>query len=138
MNWWKIITVKKLAQISNQFFTLVFTWVDFMEWYGEGCIRLSPTFTCHCMKRVRIRSFSGPLFLAFELNTERYSVSLLIQSECGNIRTRKTPNVDTFHAVCWTSLFNLFNNLLLLIFYIITLTTCFHRFWFSILSYLYF
>ena len=29
-----------------------------------------------------------------------YSVSLRIQSECGKIRTRKTSNTDTFHAVC--------------------------------------
>ena len=33
--------------------------------------------------------FSGTYFLAFGLNTERYSVSLRIQSECGKIRTRK-------------------------------------------------
>ena len=26
-------------------------------------------------------------------------MSLRIQYECGNIRTRKTPNADTFHAV---------------------------------------
>ena len=28
-----------------------------------------------------------------------YSVSLRIQSKCGKIRTRKTPNTDTFRAV---------------------------------------
>ena len=28
-----------------------------------------------------------------------YSVSLRIQSECGKIRTRKTPKTDTFHKV---------------------------------------
>ena len=33
--------------------------------------------------------FSGPYFPAFGLNTERYFVSLHIQSECGKIRTRK-------------------------------------------------
>ena len=44
------------------------------------------------MKRVRIRSFSGPHFLAFGLNTERYGVSLRIQFECWKILTRKTPN----------------------------------------------
>ena len=33
--------------------------------------------------------FSGPYFSTFSLNTERYSVSLRIQSECGKIRTRK-------------------------------------------------
>ena len=29
----------------------------------------------------------------------RYGVSVGIHSECGKIRTRKTPNKDTFHAV---------------------------------------
>ena len=42
----------------------------------------------HCVKSVRIRSYSGP-----------YGVSLRIQSECGKTRTRITPNTDTFHAV---------------------------------------
>ena len=51
------------------------------------------------VKSVRIRSFSGPYFPAFGLNTKRYSVSLRIQSECTKIRTRKTPNTDTFYAV---------------------------------------
>ena len=53
----------------------------------------------HCVKNVRIRSYSGPYFPAFRLNTERYSVSLHIQSKCGKIRTRITPNTDTFYAV---------------------------------------
>ena len=53
----------------------------------------------HCVKSVRIRSFSGPYFPAFGLNTERYGVSFSIQSECGKIRTSKTPHTDTFHAV---------------------------------------
>ena len=37
----------------------------------------------HCVKSVRIRSFSGPYFSAFGLNTDRYEVSLRIQSKCG-------------------------------------------------------
>ena len=53
----------------------------------------------HWVKSVRIRSYSGPYFLAFRINTERYSVSLRIQSECGKMRTRITPNTDTFYAV---------------------------------------
>ena len=53
----------------------------------------------HCMKSVCICRFSGSYFPAFGLNTERCGVSPLIQSECGKIRTRKTPNTDTFHAV---------------------------------------
>ena len=44
----------------------------------------------HYVKIVRIRSFSGPYFPAFGLN---------IQSEYGKIRTRKTPNMDTFQEV---------------------------------------
>ena len=32
--------------------------------------------------------FSGPYFPAFGLKTERYEVSLRIQSECGKILTR--------------------------------------------------
>ena len=53
----------------------------------------------HCVKSVRIRSYSGLHFPAFGLNTERYEVSLCIQSECGKMRTRITPNTDNFHAV---------------------------------------
>ena len=61
---------------------------------------------------VRIRSFSGPCFPAFGLNMERYPISLRIQSECGKMRTRKTPNMDTFHAIhrmwhhLWINLFH--------------------------------
>ena len=43
--------------------------------------------------------FSGPYFTTFRLNAERYSVSLLTQSECGKIQTRKAPNMDIFHAM---------------------------------------
>ena len=77
----------------------------------------------HCVKGVRIWSFSGPHFPIFGLNTERYTVLysvllriylftvkkkvlhnfrknyLRIQSECGKIQTRKTPYIDTFYAV---------------------------------------
>ena len=45
----------------------------------------------HC-ESVRIRSYSGPHFSAFGVN---------IQSECGKIQTRITPNTDTFNAVIW-------------------------------------
>ena len=58
--------------------------------------------TFHYVKSVLIfiRSFSGPYFPAFGLNMERYmGVSLRTQSECEEIRTRKTPNTDTLHTV---------------------------------------
>ena len=53
----------------------------------------------HCVKSVSIRSYSGLHFPTFGLNTERYGVSLRIQSECGKMRTRIIPNTDIFHAV---------------------------------------
>ena len=49
----------------------------------------------YCVKSVQIRSFSGPYFPAFGLNTERYGVSLRIQSEYGEIRTRKKLRIWT-------------------------------------------
>ena len=51
----------------------------------------------HCVKSVRIWSYSGPHFPVFGLNTERYS--LRTQSECGKMRTRVTSNTDTFYAM---------------------------------------
>ena len=53
----------------------------------------------YCVKRVCIRSFSGPYFPAFGLNTESSEVSLRIQSECEKMRPGETPKTDTFDAV---------------------------------------
>ena len=61
----------------------------------------------HCVKSSRIRSYSGPHFPALGLNTDRYSVSLRIQSQCGEIRTRITPTMDTFRAVTLNIIMNL-------------------------------
>ena len=48
-------------------------------------------FACfsHCVKSVRIRSFSGSYCPAFGLNTEINSVNLRIQSKCGKITDQK-------------------------------------------------
>ena len=46
----------------------------------------------HCIKSVRIGSYSGP-------KTGKYEVSLRIQSECLKMQSRTTPNENTFHAV---------------------------------------
>ena len=56
----------------------------------------------HCVKSACIWSYSGPHFLVFGLNTERYGVSVRIQSQCGKMWTRITLKVtftDTFYAV---------------------------------------
>ena len=52
-----------------------------------------------CVKSVHTWSYSGQYFPAFGLNTVRYGVSLPIHSECGKMRTRITPNTDTFHVM---------------------------------------
>ena len=66
----------------------------------------------HSAKSVCIRSCSSPYFPAFELNTERYKVSLRIQSECMKTRTRITPNTDTFHAVLYGKIIHVDYNVL--------------------------
>ena len=43
------------------------------------------------MKSGQIRSFFWSVFSCIQLNTEKYVVSLRIQSECGKIRTRRNP-----------------------------------------------
>ena len=72
-------------------------------WETEGILNMhlicNNVCVLHCLKSVLIRSFSGPYFHTFGLYTERHSVSLRIQPECGKIRTKKTPNTDTFHTV---------------------------------------
>ena len=40
----------------------------------------------HCVKSVRIRSYSGPHFPIFGLNSERYSVSLVFSPNTGKCR----------------------------------------------------
>ena len=65
-----------------------------MGW--DDCFYGNLGLQAHCVKSVRIRSCSGSHFPEFGLNTERYSVSLRLQSECGKMRTRITPYTDTF------------------------------------------
>ena len=62
-------------------------------------------YSSHCVKSARIRKFPGPYFPAFGLNSERYSVTVRIQSKYGKIWTRKIAAMDTFHAVCYTDFF---------------------------------
>ena len=73
----------------------------------------------YCMRSVRIWSFSGPFFPAFEPNTDIHTVSHHVQSKCDKMRTWKTLNTDTFHAafvMCWNLTHNKFQILLLRLF----------------------
>ena len=59
-----------------------------------------------CAKSVQIRSFCGPYFPVFGLNTETYGVNLHIRSKYGKIPTRTTPSLTIFTQ--WNFLHNLF------------------------------
>ena len=54
---------------------------------------------CHWVKSSRMWSDSSPHFPAFGLNTERYFVTLHIESECEKIQTRVTQNTEFFGVV---------------------------------------
>ena len=74
------------TELSDFNITIRISWVQWLTAFSN------------CMKSVRIQSLSCSYFSAFGLNTERYGVSVCIQSKCGNKRSRKTPNTDTSYA----------------------------------------
>ena len=69
----------------------------------------------HCVRRVRIRSFSGPHFSRIFPHSDwiRSPYSVRMRENLGKMRTRLTPNMDSLYAVlssCPCS--HLWNNLL--------------------------
>ena len=69
--------------------------------WGRGCIiwwnALQRTQTL--CEKCPYSEFYWSVFVRIQTEYVDIGVFLLIQSECGKIRTRKTPNTDTFHAV---------------------------------------
>ena len=53
--------------------------------------------SCELREKCLYLDFSDPHFLAFGLNTEIYSLNIRNQSECWKMRTRKSPNTDSFY-----------------------------------------
>ena len=87
---------KKFVPCYVTFIFLSYTWINklksfwmfivTLQWYNQG-----PRKYLRCSTACKVSQYgviSGPHFPAFELNTERYFVSLRIQSEYGKIRTR--------------------------------------------------
>ena len=89
--------IVKVTLISLRIIFNIFTFSKSYKYFVFRGSYLNADF--HCVKSVCIRSNSGPYFRAFGLNTERYGVFLRIQSECGKMRTKITPNTDIFHTV---------------------------------------
>ena len=72
----------------------------------ESCLR---PFQTDIMKlqTLKLREkcpYSQLFWSAFSRIRTEYEVSLRIQSKCGKMRTRITPNTDTFYAVLWSYL----------------------------------
>ena len=78
---------------------IVFFILILLTFFHDNCANnFTDLFIKHFVKSVLIQSYSVPYFAAFGRNTERYGVYLRIQFECEKIRTRITPNTDTFNA----------------------------------------
>ena len=93
---WKKLSRQKLVSLSIKMFnnmkvTRAACWINL-----EIGTEAAASHSWHCVKNFRLWSYSGPDFSAFGTNTERYKVSPRIQSECGKMQTRITPNADTF------------------------------------------
>ena len=95
--WKKTPLHLSLKKCGNQEDLLLYHCQDLKDFNTTNTFRF--VMNRYYVKRVRIRSYSGPYFPALGLNTERYPISLRIQSECGKIQTRMTSNTDTFHVV---------------------------------------
>ena len=64
-------------------------------------------YNCHCVKSVRIRSYSGPQFPRIfphtdwrRRDTEYPPYSVRMRENAGKMRTGITPNTASFYAVC--------------------------------------
>ena len=73
-----------MKKLPNFYRSIHFDWLLWYFKMGENC---------------PFSDFSRPYFPAVWLNTEGNEAFLRILSKYGKIRTRKTPNMDTFHAV---------------------------------------
>ena len=79
--------------------------MPYLTFVTMKCNNISTAIYLQWVQSVRSRSFSGPYFLAFKLNTERYRVSLRcispysIQMQENTDQKKKTLSMDTLHTV---------------------------------------
>ena len=104
-------------ECSTEFGSFRWLWSKFLRNIRQNVKELIPcfkfftwgTFNWHFVKGVGIRSFSGPHFLAFGLNMEKYFVSLRIQSKSGKYGPQKLW-IQTLFMQC--ELLSFFRNFL--------------------------
>ena len=73
--------------LSKDFFMIESIWIMHVVTIFESTKIDTVVYTAWKVSKYGV--FSGPYFPTFGLNTDRYSVSLRIQSDCEKIRTRK-------------------------------------------------
>ena len=98
--------VTQVGRISKQWMGLLREAFVDADTFGITCkhwfvftFKIQSLLALSLRKKCSYSEFFWSVFSAFGLNTERYEVSLRIQSKYGKIRSRKTPNTDTFHVV---------------------------------------
>ena len=104
-------------ECSTEFGSFRWLWSKFRRNIRQNVKELIPcfqfftwgTFNWHFVKGVGIRRFSGPHFLAFGLNMEKYFVSLRIQSKSGKYGPQKLW-IQTLFMQC--ELLSFFRNFL--------------------------
>ena len=75
--------LERTIRVCENPFSGIFFSMKYLKWCRDWVLYFNIK---HCVKSVRIRSFSGPYFPAFGLNTKIYSADIRIQFKC-----RKTP-----------------------------------------------
>ena len=91
---WKDFATIKFCEFHKMSMSL--SWNCFL---GKVCVHEERTQLYSMREKYPYSQFLWSVFHKFALNTDRWWVSFSIQSKCGKIRTRKTPNRDAFHAV---------------------------------------
>ena len=102
--WYHLCNFKNMKNTHEGMFVFIFfSSIKFLKIFCKIKLDDCRTYWGVVTWALRIRSYSGLhfswIFPQYGLNTDRCSVSLRIQFECGKIRTRITPTMDTFYAI---------------------------------------
>ena len=72
---------------------------------SAGIMAATGTCSCTTWKSVRTRSFSGPYFIAFGLNTERYEGSTVMPSVIPSKYRIKVPQTSEINQLLWNLMY---------------------------------
>ena len=105
-NSWLLLDFKLLKPLSNSSSWRTYSCKTVSEIFVNCLKSLEEVGIEHCIKSVRIRCYFGPHFSRIFSHSDRIRRILCIsphsvrmQEDAGKMRTRVTPNTDTFYAV---------------------------------------